>query len=74
MKHLGGDGSPLHLPIASLDLNRKFTAEALKHGFNTLYDFQHMTIAELLQLDWFNGTMFRDLAKILKKMHKLVSA
>jgi hypothetical protein len=74
MKHLGGDGSPLHLPLTAVDLNRAFTAEALKHGFTTLYDFQKMTIAELLQLEWFTADMFKDLTKILKKLHKLVSA
>jgi hypothetical protein len=74
MKHLGGDGSPLHLPLASLDLNRKFTVEALEHGFNTLYDFQKMTIADLLELDWFTAAMFRDLTKVLKTLHKLVSS
>jgi hypothetical protein len=73
MKHLGGDGSPLHLSLSSLGLSEELTTLALKNGYKTLYDFQQMSIAELLALGWFTAPMFHELTTVLKKLHKLVS-
>lgn len=74
MKHLGGDGSPLQLPLSSLGLSEHFTRTALEHGYNTLYEFQKLSLADLLKMKWFTGPMFKELAEMLKKLHKLVTA
>jgi hypothetical protein len=73
MRHLGGDGSPLQLPLTSVGLSEHFTKTALEHGFNTLYDFQKLSLADLLEMRWFTGPMFRELADMLKKLHKVAT-
>jgi hypothetical protein len=73
MKHLGGDGSPLHLPLSSVGLSEHFTKSALEHGYTTLYDFQKLSLGDLIELKWFTRGMFRELTEILKKLHKLVT-
>ncbi|MDB5210266.1 MAG: hypothetical protein JWQ30_1093 [Sediminibacterium sp.] len=71
MKHLGGDGSPLRLPLSSVGMSENFTRTALEHGYNTLYEFQRLSIGDLLEMKWFTGSMFKELAEILKKLYKL---
>jgi hypothetical protein len=44
MKHAAGDGSPLKLPITSLNMSSEFTNLALVNGYSTLDDFMQLTL------------------------------
>jgi hypothetical protein len=73
MKHSGGDGSPLKLPITSMGMSRQFTSQALANGYSTLEDFRELTLAGLLAIEWMTGELALEVIAKLREVHRLVT-
>jgi hypothetical protein len=72
MKHAGGDGSPLKLPITSIGMSTLFTSQALANGYSTLEDFRELTLAGLLGIEWMTSELALEVIAKLREIHRLV--
>lgn len=62
-----GEGSILHLPIASSGVSEIFVKTAESNGYHTISEILAIPLTELIKMDWITQAIWEELTAIIEK-------